>query len=236
MDQAHALVIGASSAIGSAIAGELASLGMSVTLWGRDLERLRQAAALCHESGRPTHVDQVDVTDDTAVRRAVAELAGRGPLRVAVYAAGVFDWAPADQADAATWQQVIDVNLTAAATATTYLLPALITAAPSSLIYIGSGAAHRTFANNAAYVASKHGLAGLAEAVFLDVRDRDVKISLISPGMVSAGASLTTPVAQHRPHELLTPADVAAAVRFVATFPARGCPTHIQLQPQRTPD
>ena len=119
---------------------------------------------------------------------------------------------------------------------TTHLLPALIAAAPSTLVYIGSGAAHRAFANNAAYVASKHGLAGLAEAVFLDVRDRDVKVSLISPGIVAAGASLATSAAQHRPHELLAPDDVAAAVRFVATFPVRGCPTHIQLQPQRTPD
>ena len=235
MDEAHALVIGASSEIGRAIAVELASLGMSVSLWGRDRGRLQQAATLCRETGRRCYVDVVDVTG-AAVRQAVAGLAGRGRLSVVVYAAGVFDWAPADRADPVSWHRVIDVNLTAAATVTTHLLPALIAAAPSSLVYIGSGAAHRAFANNAAYVASKHGLAGLAEAVFLDVRDRDVKVSLISPGIVAAGASLATSAAQHRPHELLAPADVAAAVRFVATFPVRGCPTHIQLQPQRTPD
>lgn len=236
MDEAHALVIGASSEIGHAIAVELARLGMTVSLWGRDRERLQQAAALCGEAGRRSYVDEVDVTDTAAVGRAVAGLAGRGPLSAVVYAAGVFDWAPADRADAAAWQSVIDVNLTAAATVTTHLLPALLAAAPSSLIYIGSGAAHRAFPNNAAYVASKHGLAGLAEAVFLDVRDRDVKVSLVSPGMVAAGASLAAPAGQHRPHELLAPADVAAAVQFVVTFPVRGCPTHIQLQPQRTPD
>jgi hypothetical protein len=44
------------------------------------------------------------------------------------------------------------------------------------------------------------------------------------------------PAGRDRPHELLTPADVAAAVRFVVTFPARGCPTQIRLQPQRDPD
>ena len=235
MDQAHALVIGASSEIGRAIAVELASLGMSVSLWGRDRGRLEQAAALCRETGQRCYVDEIDVTSAATVGQAVASLAGRGRLGAAVYAAGVFDWAPADRADPVSWHRVIDVNLTAAATVTTYLLPALIAAAPSSLMYIGSGAAHQAFANNAAYVASKHGLAGLAEAVFLDVRDRDVKVSLISPGIVAAGASLATSAAQHRPHELLAPADVAAAVRFVATFPARGCPTHIQLQPQRTP-
>ncbi|MCY1144157.1 SDR family NAD(P)-dependent oxidoreductase [Actinoplanes sp. Pm04-4] len=236
MKEAHALVIGASSEIGSAIAVELASLGMSMSLWGRDRERLRRAAALCRQTGRHCSVDMVDVADCAAVGHAIQAVADRGPLTVAVYAAGMFDWAPAQTADPATWQRVIDVNLTAAATVTSHVLPMLIAAAPSSLVYVGSGAAHRAFANNAAYVASKHGLAGLAEAVFLDVRDLDVKVSLISPGMVAAGASLNTPAGKDRPHELLAPADVAEAVRFVVTFPVRGCPTQIRLHPQRTPN
>jgi NADP-dependent 3-hydroxy acid dehydrogenase YdfG len=236
MDDAHALVIGASSDIGRAIAVELTSLGMSVSLWGRDRDRLHQTATLCRGPKLRCFVDTVDVTDAESLGRAVAALSDRGRLTVVVYAAGVFDWAPADHADPAVWNRVIDVNLTAAAAVTTHVLAPLIAGAPSCLIYIGSGAAHQAFANNAAYVASKHGLAGLAEAVFLDVRDRDVKVSLISPGLVAAGAGLASPAGQHRPHELLAPADVADAVRFVLTFPVRGCPTHIRLQPQRTPD
>jgi hypothetical protein len=52
---------------------------------------------------------------------------------------------------------------------------------------------------------------------------------------VAAGAGLRSPAGQQRPEQLLAPADVADAVRFVVTFPARGCPTQIHLQPQRTP-
>lgn len=141
MDEAHALVVGASSEIGRAVAGELAGLGMSVTLWGRDPGRLEAAAGVCAQSGQRAFADCVDVTD-ADVSRAVTALSGRGPLSVVAYAAGEFDWAPADRADPAAWKRVIDVNLTAAATVT-----------------------------------SKHGLAGLADAVFLDVRDRDVKVS-----------------------------------------------------------
>ena len=229
MSGTQALVVGGSSAIGRAVAGELAVLGMTPTVWGRDAGRLREAA-------HGGFADTVDVTDADQVGRAVDRLAARGPLGCAVYLAGVFDWAPADRADPATWQRLLDVNLTAAATLTPLILPALLAAAPSSLIYIGSGAAHQAFPNNAAYIASKHGLAGLAEAVFLDVRDRDVKVSLISPGLVAAGAGLGAPAGRERPQELLQPADVAAAVRFVVTFPVRGCPTQIRLQPQRTPD
>jgi NADP-dependent 3-hydroxy acid dehydrogenase YdfG len=159
----------------------------------------------------------------------------RGPLGLVVWAAGVFDWAPADSAEPDTWDRLFDVNLVAAAATTRMVLPALIDAAPSALVYIGSGASRQVFANNAAYVASKHGLAGLAGGVFLDVRDRDVKVSLISPGLVAAGASLTTPRGRVAPESLLQPTDVASAVRFVVNSPTRACPTEIQLQPQRTP-
>lgn len=102
-------------------------------------------------------------------------------------------------------------------------------------MWAGSGrrppAAHST----APRPASTHGLAGLAGATFLDVRDRDVKVSLISPGLVAAAGGLSSAAGQERPTELLQPEDVAPAVRFVVTFPPRGCPTEIQLQPQRQP-
>jgi NADP-dependent 3-hydroxy acid dehydrogenase YdfG len=84
-------------------------------------------------------------------------------------------------------------------------------------------------------VASKHGLAGLARATFLDVRDRDVKVSLVSPGLVAAGNGLRSGAGSTRPDTLLSASDVAAAVRFVVTSPARVCPTEIHLEPQRTP-
>jgi NAD(P)-dependent dehydrogenase (short-subunit alcohol dehydrogenase family) len=112
----------------------------------------------------------------------LADIEAQGPLGVVVYAAGAFDWAPADTADLAAWQNVFDVNLTAAAVLTRLALPPLLRAAPSALVYIGSAAGHQVFAGNAAYVASKHGLVALAGATFLDVRDRDVKVSVISPG------------------------------------------------------
>ncbi len=229
----QALVVGASSAIGTAVAVELAALGHGLTLWGRDRGRLDACAQAC--PGAVVHVDEVDVTDRAALAAAVRAVRRRGPLTADVWAAGVFDWGTADEGAPDAWYEVLDVGLTAAAAATRLLLPALLEAAPSALVYVGSGASRSVFAHNAAYVASKHGLAGLAGAVFLDVRDRGVKVSLVSPGLVAAGAGLRSPAGVERPDELLQPADVAAAVRFVVTFPARGCPTEVVLVPQRTP-
>ena len=232
----HALVVGASSDIGAAIAADLADLGYDITAWGRDEVRLQSTVERCRATGQRAVADIVDVTDRPQTLRAAARLGDRGPLSVVVWAAGIFDWAAADAADPSTWARLLDVNLTAAAFLTPLVLPPLLAAAPSALVYLGSGAARQAYAHNAAYVASKHGVAGLAGATFLDVRDRGVKVSLVSPGLVAAGAGLLSGAGQHHPERLLTAADVAAAVRFVVTFPGTGCPTEIRLEPQRSPD
>ncbi|MGY1806817.1 SDR family oxidoreductase [Blastococcus sp. SYSU D00669] len=221
----RALVAGGSSAIGRAVAGELAGLGLDVTLWGRDAGRLAEAAGSCGGTSR-----QVDVTDRAALRAAADELVAGGDLRAVVWAAGLFDRAPADAADAGTWGDLLDVNLTAAAVVTPLLLPALLETR-GALVYLGSGASRQAFPNNAAYVASKHGIAGLAGAVWHDVKARGVRVSLVSPGLVAAGAALGAPAAQASPELLLRPSDVAAAVRFVVTFPGPGCPTEVVLSP-----
>jgi NADP-dependent 3-hydroxy acid dehydrogenase YdfG len=226
----RALVVGGSSDIGRSVAVSLAGLGHQVVLWGRDDGRLEASALACGGA----EVGVVDVTDTAAVRQELDQVLARGGLDVVVWAAGVFDWAAAHEADPSRWQRVLDVNLTAAAVLTPLVLPALVARAPSALVYIGSGAARRAYPFNAAYVASKHGLLGLAHATFLDVRDHGVKVSVVSPGLVAAGAGLLSPAGQERPGELLTPDDVAAAVRFVVTFPATGCPVEIDLQPQRS--
>ena len=230
MTARRALVVGGSSDIGTAVAASLADLGHDLVLWGRDRDRLADAAAACGAAS----VGVVDVTDGEAMRTALDEVLAVGGLEVVVWAAGVFDWAPAHEADPGRWRQVFDVNLTAAAVLTSLVLPTLVAQAPSALVYVGSGAARRAYPGNAAYVASKHGLAGLAHAVFLDVRDHGVKVSVVSPGLVAAGAGLLSPAGRERPGDLLTPDDVAAAVRFVVTFPATGCPVEIDLQPQRS--
>lgn len=235
VSQGQALIVGASSDIGRAISVELAQLGYGLSLWGQDDVRLQATAEVSASSGGAVVCDLVDVTDRVALIRTTRAVLARGPLTVVVWAAGLFDWAPADKADPLIWDRLFDVNLVAAAATTRLVLPALIAAAPSALVYLGSGAARQVFPNNAAYIASKHGLLGLAGGVFLDVRHHDVKVSLVSPGLVAAGAALLSPAGQQHPELLLQPADVAAAVRFVVTFPGTGCPTEITLQPQRSP-
>ncbi|WP_138758073.1 SDR family oxidoreductase [Modestobacter altitudinis] len=213
-----ALVVGASSAIGAAVVRALTAAGHDCLGWGRDVGRLPERSRV------------VDLRSPREVDAALAELPDR--LSVVVYAAGLFDWAPADEGDPDVWDELLTVNLAAALRVTRGVLPALLAAAPSSLVLLGSAAAHGAFAGNPAYVASKHGLAGFARSVFLDVRDRDVAVTLLSPGLVAAGAGLRAPGVD--PSRLIQPDDVADAVRWVVGTPAHVCPVEVQLQPQRT--
>ena len=235
MTAARALVVGASSDLGRAIAVDLASTGHSVIAWGRRRDALDQTAKACRAVGSEASVRAVDVTDDAAMRAAVQSLSDTGPLKVAVWTPGLFDWARADDADADAWRSVLQVNLTAPSVFTALVAPLLVRSAPSSLMFLGSQAGQQAYANNAAYVASKHGLAGLARATFLDLRDQLVKVSLIAPGLVAAGAGLTSPAGQNHPEQLLAPSDVAAAIRYVLSSSPACCPTEIHLQPLNTP-
>lgn len=232
-DRGVGLVVGGSCSIGAAIGEMLGGLGLEVHLWGRDHERLDAASRQVTGAGGQVSVAAVDVTDREALAAAVADLPAGRRLEVVVYAAGVFDWATADQADVEVTDRLLDVNLSSAAAATRLLLPRLLDSEPSALVYIGSGASRQAFAHNAAYVASKHGLLGLSQAVWADVRDRGVKVSIVSPGLVLAGAGMWAPAARESPHDLLSPSDVADAVRFVVQFPHRGCPTEIRIETQR---
>jgi NADP-dependent 3-hydroxy acid dehydrogenase YdfG len=230
----RALLVGATSEIGRALSVELAALGHDLVLWGRRPAELGSAADQARAEGADVQTSSVDVTDEAALRAAVAAVA-EAPLHVAVWTPGLFDWGRADRADAAAWRTLLEVNLTAPAVFTALVAPVLVASAPSALVYLGSGAGHQAYPDNAAYVASKHGLTGLARSTFLDLRDSDVKVSLISPGMVAAGAGLLSPAGQQRPQDLLAVADVAAALRFVVMSSPSCCPTEIQLQPLRSP-
>lgn len=238
-----AAVVGAGSEIGSAVAAELAGLGYGLDLWGRDPDRLAAAsraaaassAARAGEGNPPVRTRRVDLTDPAEITAAAADAVTR-PVTAVVYAAGLFDWGDAHEADPDTWDRLLTVNLAAAMRVSRALLPALIAAAPSALVLIGSGGGLRAYPHNPAYVASKHGLAGFARATFLDVRAHGVKVTLVSPGPVAAGASLASPAGRQRPETLLRPADVAAAVRFAITMPAHACVPELELQPQLPPE
>jgi 3-oxoacyl-[acyl-carrier protein] reductase len=230
-----ALVTGASRGIGRAIALALADAGLDVALLARDRKALESLAREVESKGVRALALPCDVTDRDAAKRAVDRAAETfGSLHVLVNNAGVMGRGAAHDLDLETFDHVLDVNVRAVASMTRFALPHILRSGPGSraVIHIASVAGKMTFPGGAAYCASKHAVLGFTGSVFEDVREHGVKVSAICPGFVATDMVSDRGLDMAK---MIQPEDVAEAVLFVVSFPGTGCPTEIEIRPQRTP-
>jgi NADP-dependent 3-hydroxy acid dehydrogenase YdfG len=220
-----ALVTGASSGFGQAIAVSFAAAGAKVALVGRDQARLQATAdAITGQGGAPL-ICAADIGDEaqihSAVERARTEL---GQIDVLVNNAGmnvrersIADTSP-DQ-----WRQLLDVNLTAAFIFTKLVLPEMIARGHGTIINVASGAAlHPHLLGGVAYSTSKMGMDALTQVTNEEANPHNVRACLLCPGVGN------TPLLDRRPKpppqeqrlKMLQPDDVAAVALLVASLPA----------------
>jgi NAD(P)-dependent dehydrogenase (short-subunit alcohol dehydrogenase family) len=175
LDGQRALVTGAGSGIGAAIAGALAAEGASLVLAGRDAGRL--AARAAELGGADTLI--CDVTDEQAVERLAHEA---GEIDVLVNNAGAAASAPLARTDLDLWRRMLDVNTTGAFLCCRAFAPAMAARGDGRVVNVASTAGERGYPYVAAYCAAKHGLVGLTRALALEFATTGVTFNAVCPG------------------------------------------------------
>ncbi|MEZ4415662.1 MAG: SDR family oxidoreductase [Gemmatimonadota bacterium] len=234
LDQHIAFVTGGTKGIGRAVVERLLAEGARVGFCARSRAEVGQMASELE----PRHPGRVfgtdcDVRDATQVARAIGEVASRlGGLSVLVNNAGVGVFAPLGELSAEDWHLQIETNLSGVFHCSQAALPHLKAAEGAWIINVGSLASRNAFAGGVGYNASKFGLLGMTEAMMLDLRYDDIRVSLVMPGSVNTefrGRAVEADTWR------LTSEDVARAVVDLLHYPANAHVSRVELRPSQPP-
>lgn len=232
----RALVTGGSKGIGFAIAEAMASAGGKVTITGRDQHRVQTAVTALLKSAAPganVRGVAVDARDRYGMDAAIDEAAAAfGGLDTLINNAGVGVFRSVEDMTDVEWSQVIDTNLTGVFYATRAAIPHLKHAGGGWIINIASLAGRNYFANAAAYCASKAGLVAFSEAVMLEVRNDNIRVSCVMPGSVATDFS--GPGDKGDESWKLTGEDIAEVVMDLLRHPSRSLPSKVEIRPSKT--
>ncbi|MCV7211769.1 SDR family NAD(P)-dependent oxidoreductase [Mycolicibacterium canariasense] len=223
-----AVVTGASSGIGAATAVHLAAVGYDLVLAARRHDRLVDLAAkiTADHPERTVSAHELDVTDSEAVDAFCSRVdAVEVLVNNAGGAVGVDSIASSSDAD---WQAMFDVNVLGVLRITRGLLPRLRASGAGTIVTIGSIAAVEPYLGGGGYNAAKHAVRALTRVLRLELLGEPVRVCEIDPGMVETefsirrfGGDRDRAAAVYAGAEPLTADDVAEAVTWVVTRPAR---------------
>jgi NAD(P)-dependent dehydrogenase (short-subunit alcohol dehydrogenase family) len=221
-----AIVTGAGSGIGRAIALRLAESGAAVIVNDLDGDHAASVISEITDAGGRAEASVGDVTD-TAWIDASVEAANRlAPLRIAVNNAGIGGPSAliGDYPDEG-WAKVIDVNLNSIFHGMKRQLPAIAANGGGAVVNIASILGSLGFANSSAYVAAKHGVVGLTKNAALEYADQGVRVNSVGPGFIKTplidanldDAAQQFLVGMHPLGRLGEPDEVAHLVAFLAS-------------------
>jgi 3-hydroxybutyrate dehydrogenase len=233
-----AIVTGAASGIGLAVARDFAKQGIRVTLSDIDVAGGQAAAAELPGA----RFQAADMTKSADIERLVADtIAAEGQVDILVNNAGIQYVAPITEFPEAKWRQIIDLMLTAPFLLTKAVLPEMYTRKWGRIINIASVHALRASAFKSAYVSAKHGLLGLTRVTALEGAEHGVTCNAICPsyvrtplvekqiadqarvhGIPESEVVEKIMVAEAPIHRLLEPEEVAQLVTYLCTDAASG--------------
>lgn len=237
-----AVVTGASSGIGEATARKLAGLGARVCLLARSADALETIAKEIQQAGTgEAFVACCDVSSGKQVADAVEKILQRyGRVDVLINSAGLSLNGEVDGYSLDDWHTVIETNLTGTFLTCRTVLPAMKQQQSGQIINISSGAGRNGIRNMAAYCASKFGVVGFTESLGLEVRNYNIRVSVLLPGSVATNFSSTAKREggksshQQQSHEIgyaMTADEVAEVIVAMLEQPDQAWMSEVVLRP-----
>lgn len=227
----RALVTGGTRGIGRAIVEQLLEAGAHVVFCGRTdadwAEEELRAKGFTH--GYATVCD-VSIPEQVAelFRFADTKLGG---LDILVNNAGIGIFKPTAELTVEDWRRTIEVNLSGSFYCSREALGRMRPGGGGYIVNLSSLAGKNPFAGGAAYNASKFGLNGFSEAMMLDHRQEDIRVTYIMPGSVDTNFSPRT--GGKGSDWKIAPEDVADMVLAVLRMPARTLVSRVEIRPSK---
>jgi NAD(P)-dependent dehydrogenase (short-subunit alcohol dehydrogenase family) len=230
-----AVITGAARGIGEAIALRLGRMGATIVLTARDQARLAQVRAEIERHGGKAFAVPCDFTDEKAIAafgKQMKEEHGRCDILVNNAGVGV-PRKPLIELSVEEWDQMMHTNLRAPYLMIRSFGPMMIAAKSGHIINISSLAGKNILPQGAAYSASKWGLNGLTYSVAEELRQYNVRVSVIAPGSVNThfGSSGTTKDRSR----MIQPDDVARVVAMLVTQAPNSFVSEVLLRPTMKP-
>jgi NADP-dependent 3-hydroxy acid dehydrogenase YdfG len=234
-----AVVTGASSGVGRAIALALAAEGATLCLVGRNEKALRAVAESAQAAAPRVLCCRADLTLDRDVQGLTAQLQGGfGHIDMLIHSAGVIALGPLASGPVSDLDWQYRINLRAPYALTQALLP-LLRARQGQIVFINSSAGLNARADMGQYAATKHGLKAIADSLRDEVNADGLRVLSVFLGRTA------TPMQQsvhelegraYRPELLIQPEDVAAVVLNALGLPRSAEVTEISIRPLNKPN
>lgn len=231
-----ALVTGASSGIGKAIALALAAEGASLFLIGRKLETLSEVANAAVGLSVTAQSIRADLTQDVDIHALVGELhRSAGRVDVLVHCAGEIHHGDHAGAKVQNLDLQYRANVHAPYLLTQALLP-LMRVGPGQIVFINSSAGLKARAGNGQFSATQHALRGIADSLRDEVNGDGIRVLSVYPGRTATprmAALYAREGKPYRPERLMQPEDVASMVVHAVTLPRTAEVTEIAIRPMQ---
>lgn len=226
-----ALITGASSGIGRGAAVRLAAEGWHILAHGRNSDTLDETLAAVNQAGGTGESFQAEMAKMDDVAKLADWANSHDRLDAMIHCAAKFTYGPVSTDRFEDWDQTIDQVLKATIRLTAYTL-SKITASQGAYIYICGPTSWTGWKNHAIHCALRHAQAGFAKALFEDVREDGVRVTLVHPGFVD------TPSVNAEGKDrakMIQVEDISEMVAAAISLPNTTCVTEFKLRPQRSP-